>query len=220
MRHPLPALLSLGLWTALLAPPVPAQGPVCVTGRVVPVGPTICQQGETHMLECARVFLRSSSVNLARYNGQIVRIEGRDIGLLCTVLDVNRVTPAPATLIRCGSPSPGCPIKLKVCPGAIGRWWLFGSFRPGFRPVDCQGMRFFADGSLLLGVPGVTLVSGMPLGTCGELTINIPADPALTGLQAWFQGVRQDIGPVGPLQLTNAECVTLLPMRPCSVPNC
>ena len=53
------------------------------------------------------------------------------------------------------------------------------------------------------------------------MNLVLPADLSLTGVSLWFQGARQDIGPVGPLQATNAVCFTILgPSPPCISPGC
>lgn len=211
------------LLAALLASAavVPAQSPVCATGVIEPVGgPSICQQGETHRLAGTRVLLRSSTVNLATHVGQNVRIEGVDIGLLCTVVEVNVVTAPLATLEHCGTPMPGCAVKFKVGPGAIGRWALLASFGQAFQPLGCVG-RDFLDGTLLLTLPAVTVGFGMFTGPFGEVVLAIPNVPALSGTTLWLQGARQDIGPVGPVEFTNSEVLQLVPfMPPCGGINC
>ncbi|MBK8980236.1 MAG: hypothetical protein IPM29_30410 [Planctomycetes bacterium] len=200
--------------------PLPAQ--VCVTGIVQPVnGPTICMQGETHYLQCSRVFLvsRSGAVDLNRYVGQNVRITGREIGATCTLLDVARVDPPLASLTWCGSGSTGCPLKLKICPIGMGRWWLFLGLAPDFRPIGCATSGWI-DGTLLLRDPIYPIGNGGS-GICGEVTLQIPLDNSLVGVTVYFQGARQDIGPVGPLELSDVQCVRLAPfMPPCAPVGC
>ncbi|GAB4140301.1 MAG: hypothetical protein Fur0037_06780 [Planctomycetota bacterium] len=209
------------LIATLLAGAAAAQTPVCITGIVQPVGgPTICMQGETHLLEGTGVFLRSSAVDLNRWVGQMVRIEGVDIGLLCHVLDVARVGNALAVMQHCGTPMPGCTIKLKIGPGGLGRWAMFASFSPGFTPLGCSPPGFQIDGTLLLRGPTL-LAMGLFTGPWGEVLVPIPPNPALQGLRIRFQGARQDIGPVGPIQFSNGETITIAPfMPPCGGVNC
>jgi len=192
-----------------------------VSGVVEPVGgPTICMQGETHRLADTTVMLKSSLVNLSQYVGQLVRVEGRDVGLVCNVLDVTAVTPTYAQLETCGTPMPGCPIKVKVGPGAIGRYAILASFGPGFLPIGCAPPDF-VDGTMLLRSPAITLVVAMFPGPYGEFVWQIPNQPSLQGVQIWFQGARQDIGPVGPVQLTNSVRLLIVPfMPPCGGINC
>ena len=204
---------------ALVAGQASAQ--VCVTG-VIETAPAIsvCQQRLTHRLSSTRVHLISSTIDLNRYLGQNVRVTGRDVGVTCTVLDVSRVDPPPAELSWCGSGSTGCPLKLKVCPAGVGRYWLFLGLRVGFRPLGCGGSAPI-DGSLLVQEPIIPLVGGNLGAGCGELTLPVPLDNALVGVSLFFQAARQDIGPVGPLELTNLGFVRLTPlMPPCAPTNC
>lgn len=198
----------------------PAQSRVCITGVVEAVGPTICMQGETHRLAATSVYLRSNVINLGQFVGQNVRVDGNDIGLLCHVLDVTAVSPARARLELCGTPMPGCSIKLKVGPGAIGRYALAVSFGPGYLPLGCSPPDFL-DGTWLLGSPAITLVVATFGGPFGEYVWPIPNNPSLQGVQLRFQGARQDIGPVGPVEFTNVLPVGLVPfMPPCGSINC
>lgn len=208
----------LFLLLALCAPPAAAQ--VCVTGVVEPhSGPSICMQAASHQFECGSVLLRSATIDLRQYEGRTVRVTGRDVGVTCHVIEVTRVDPPFAELTWCGSGSVGCPLKLKVCPVGMGRYWMFLGLAPGFRPVGCSNTGWF-DGTLLVREPILPLVSG-GAGLCGELVLPVPMDNSLVGVRLWFQGARQDIGPIGPLQLTNAGCVQLAPfMPPCAPTNC
>jgi hypothetical protein len=209
------------LFAALSSAATAAQADVCITGRVAPVnGPTICQQGETHLLENTRVFLRSATIDLNQWIGRLVRVRGSDIGVTCTVLQVREVSLAGAALTRCGSPSPGCAVKLVMCPGGLGRWWLWAAFAPGYRPIACAPPDPL-EGTVLIADPLFNLVFGEFIGLCGEYLLPIPADPSLIGVRVWFQGARQDIGPVGPLHISNVEVMTLSPLLPpCQPTNC
>ncbi len=209
------------LLPALLATTAAIQAQVCITGVVEPVnGPTICMQGETHRLADTSVYLRSTQVPLHLFVGQNVRIEGADIGVTCRVLDVTAIGPARARLSHCGTPMPGCPLRFKVEPGAIGRYALLASFTRGYQPMGCAPPSFL-DGTVLLGSPSYTLVIAMFPGPSGDYVWQIPNVPSLWGIQIWFQGVRQGIGPIGPVELTNVEHITLVPfMPPCGGINC
>ena len=49
----------------------------------------------------------------------------------------------------------------------------------------------------------------------------IPNLPGIVGLDVHTQGAFMDIGPVGPLRLTNPACFTIAPfLPPCSQPGC
>lgn len=216
----IPRVLAV-LAIALAAPTAVAQTPVCITGMLEPLaGATICMQGETHRLAGTAVFLRSSLLDLRPYNGQVVRVTGSEIGLLCRVVDVVTVSPPPAQLTSCGSPMPGCPLRLRVGPSTLGQWALFGAFSSDFLPLGCTPPNGI-DGTILLGQPTFALASGLLTGTGGDHTIQIPAVPALAGVRVWFQGARQDIAPVGPAQLTNVVEMQLVPFMPvCAPVNC
>ena len=212
---------STAILAAILAMPVAGQtSPLTVTGVVRPViGATVCQQGETHFLECTQVFLRSDTVDLKALEGQNVRITGTDIGVTCPVLQVTAATPAFTFLETCGTASPGCPLKFKVCPGPIGVAWLALSTAPGFAPVHV--LYSPVPETILLAEPWVAIPLGFGPSFCFEETIPIPVDLSLVGATFHLQGARMDIGPVGPLQLTNALCLTIGPPGPpCVMPGC
>jgi len=211
------------IFLLLCGGPTWAQGNVCVAGRVQPLpGPTICMQGETHEIEGAGVWLKSGVVDLNLYNGQIVEVAGPDVNAFPTcppLIDVTQVqSPAPSILEWCGSGSTCCPIKFKVCPGGLGAWWLFLSTSPGYVPLGCG---FPIDGTLLLGPSLFQIGSGFIGASCGEVTLQIPCVNSLVGAQVWVQGARQDIGPVGPVHLTNPVSLTISPfLPPCAPTNC
>lgn len=197
--------------------------PVCISGVVTPVGgPTICQQGETHRLECTDVFLRSRSFGLDAFNGQNVDIVGFEVGVTCRVIQVVQIFPAAARLEYCGSAVLGCPLKLRLCPGGLGRGAILFSFDSGYLPLGCANSPFgLIEGTLLLGGTIVQIWSGTLGANCGEVTLQIPNDNSLLGAGIRFQVARQDIGPVGPLKLTNALCFRLAPLLPpCAPINC
>ncbi|MCI0585758.1 MAG: hypothetical protein L0323_02835 [Planctomycetes bacterium] len=214
--------LGAALLAALFATPSPAQSTIAldVTGVVQPVpGPTICMQGETHLLECAQVFLRSNVVDLNALVGQNVRLTGVDIGVTCTVIEVLAAAPANPTLEWCGTPAPGCAVKFKVCPGAIAFAALFVSTAPGFFPVflPLNG----TPEAVLLSPPFIPIPPALGTTGCFDSTIPIPPDLSLVGADVWLQGARMDIGPAGPMHLTNSVCLTIVPPLPfCAVPGC
>ncbi len=197
----------------------PAQT-VAVTGIVRPVtGPTVCQQGETHYLESAQVYLKSDSVDLNALVGQNVRLTGAEIGVTCRVIDVTAAVLANLSLESCGTPAPGCPLKFKVCPGPIGLGWLALSTGPGFLPLS---LRFNSvPETVLLATPWIAIPLGFGMTGCFEETVPIPLDLSLVGASFWLQGVRMDIGPVGPLRLSNVIRLTIRPPSSCLLtPRC
>ena len=196
-----------------------AAGPLAVTGIVQPVpGPTICMQGETHFLECTQVFLKSNVVDLNALVGQTLFLNGFDVGVTCHVIQVVAAQPANATLEWCGTPTLGCAVKFKVCPGPLAVGLLFLStgtaFLPVFLPLN------LAPQAVLISPPFIPVPLSIG-GGCFQSTIPIPVDLSLVGANFWLQGARMDIGPVGPMQLTNAVCLTILPpLPPCIPPGC
>jgi hypothetical protein len=209
------------LAAASLAVLLPAQR-VCVAGIIEPVpGPTICQQGETHWIPLANVFLRSNTVGLDAYSFRQVVVHGIDVGLLCRVIDVQRIVdPSPVQLLSCGSQMIGCPFKVKVQGPGIGFAAIAASLQPGFQAFSCSGQGP-VEHSLLLSAPIVTLV-GSTTGTGSvDVVVPIPLQSAFVGMQVWFQGAHMTIGPVGPLLLSNS--VLLIPsllLPPCAPTNC
>ena len=199
-----------------LTVPATAQQDVTITGVVEPLGPSICLDG-THQLECTSALLKSGDVNLNLDNflGQNVRLTGKQ-SAACPVITVESVNPfPPATLVRCGSPTPGCPIRFRVGTPAIGQYILFISQSPNYLPVNPT------IGTFLLGAPFFTLAMGNTGGFDSAVDIVIPNDPAVVGIEAWLQAARRDVGPVGPWQLSNAVCFTITgPSPPCQSLDC
>lgn len=216
LRSSLVALAAIALFGATPR----TQNQVCVTGVVRPEsGPSICTQRYTHALENTRVKLVSRVINLDQYVGRNVKVMGPLVGVTCPIVDVAQVfDPPPATLEFCGTPQTSCPVKLKLCPIGMGRGWLLVGFGADFVPVGCSTSGFL-DGSLLVANP--ILVWNFGAGVCGELLLIVPTDPSLLGLTLWFQGARQDIGPIGPLELSNVTTFRITPfMPPCGPVNC
>lgn len=184
---------------------------------------SFCQE-ETHYLTCSGplpsspsgVLLKSSTLDLTPFEGKLWKFTALPRGVECLILDVIDVQPATATLVYCGNPVPGCPMRFRVGPtGVIGQWFLFSSLKPGFSPIDP------VTGTLLLGPPVRFLKSGPTFGTGATFDIVLPPDVSLTGVSLWLQGARMDVGPVGPLEATNAVCFTILgPSPPCISPGC
>ena len=214
LLHPASVLV---LASCLLVPggdgPVPDVG---ITGVVEPVpGPTTCLQG-THQLACTGVLLQSDAVDLDALVGQDVKLLGSDVGVECVVLDVAAAGVPPATLEMCGTPSGGCPIRIKVCPGGLSQYWLFVSPTSGYLPLAPE------RGTWLLGEPSFLVAQGFGAGTCHQLDLTMPVTPLLVGAPLWMQAGRREVGPIGPISLTNAICVIIYPVGgvPCVVPDC
>jgi hypothetical protein len=206
----------------LLAPFAGAQvgqgAEVGVTGVVVPLpGPIGCGPA-THMLSCTKVFLEGDVALLNSLIGKNVKLLGKEVplpALFCTLIDVEAAVDPPATLDWCGSPVPGCDLRFVICPGGLSQWWLWASPAQGWHALSPL------KGAWLLGDPAFLLAMGLGTAACDKLDVKVPADPSLIGVTVYLQGARRDIGPVGPIQLTNAICVTILPSTmPCVPPGC
>jgi hypothetical protein len=195
-------LLTALFCAAALAQPTPIG--VAVDGTVLPLrGPTTCQQGETHYLECTDVYLKSTSVNLVDLEGQTVRLLGVDSGLgRCHVVDVRSYSRPGGLLTWVGSPNPGCPITFTICGSGLGAYYLFLGSGPAYLPVDMQ------FGTILIAPPWILLQSGHH-GGCTDIRARIPPERILIGLSLHFQGVVQDVGPIGPPRTTNPICFTI-----------
>jgi hypothetical protein len=198
-----------------------AQAPVCITGLLEPLpGPTICQQGETHWFAAARVYLKSSTVNLAAHVGSTVRIEGTDVGLLCHVVDVTQIfDPAPVVLTSCGSAMLGCGVRVRVNGPGLGFVLLAASTTRGYQPLGCGSASL--HGTVLLGQPIATLAGIVDGNGTVSALASIPANTAFLGAQLWFQGGHLPIGPVGALELSDVLGITVTPLLPpCAPTNC
>lgn len=222
-KRTLLARLSIGAALVLSAEVAAAQ--ITFTGFIEPATLASFCQEETHFLTCtgpspgfpSGVLLKSSAVDLDKFVGKNTKFTAIERGVECTIYDViDAVTPPPATLVVCGNPVPGCPMRFRVGPsGVIGQYWLFFSTGPAFLPQT------MFEGTILIASPATLLASGQTFGPTAAVDVTVPPNVSLTGMSFWFQGARQDIGPVGPIQLTNAVCLTVLgPSPPCFLPDC
>ncbi len=211
----------------LLVLPLALQSPgqstvppkVSASGVVLPVtGPTVCMAAETHYLACTEVYLKSTSgIDLTALEGKLVKVIGTHTAVTCNVIDVSAVEDPPSTLTWCGMPSPTCPVRFVLCPGGLCYDWLFASTKPGFYPINVETGSFLLDPLQML----LLYAGPNPAAGCLKIDVTIPFIPALIGLEVHMQGARQDIGPVGPITLTNAICFTITPfMPPCAPINC
>lgn len=176
-----------------------------VTGKLEPLpGPTICQQGETHRLDCVTgLFLKSTTLDLSRWEGQIVTLTGNEIGLFCLVWDVTAVTPANVTLDWSGNPVLGGSVTFTLCFQnnlAQGSYTLEASKTPGFFPINSQ------LGTILIGNPAFLIGSGAAT-PCGNTTVTVPNKPALVGEQVYVQA----LGTHNFQEYSNVVCLEILP---------
>ncbi|KAA3604359.1 MAG: hypothetical protein DWQ01_22385 [Planctomycetota bacterium] len=183
---------------ACLAPLAIAQTPV--SGKLIPVGgPTICQQGETHLLECVPgLYLKSSSIDLTRWENQIVSITGNEIGVTCRVWDVTSIQAANVTLEWSGNPVLGGSIQFDLClPNVGGSYQLFAAKDYGFSPQPPMG-------TYLLGSPTLLVASGNAM-PCDSFARTIPNNPAFQGQRVYLQA----LGTHMMAEYSNAVCFTI-----------
>ena len=219
--------LLVAIVVAVHAGDARAQAPtqlVTFTGKISPadVPATPFCEGAKYVLDCSGAIpggqtgipVRSDQLDLSKLVGEVLEYSGGWTPGPCTSLDVFSAAKPVATLVRCGNPVPGCQIRFRVGPsGEIGQWVLYFSAAPAFLPLG-------EDATLLLSAPQF-LASGLLFGDTATYDVSIPPDISLTGVNLWFQGTRQSIGPVGPLRLTNAECLTIWgPSPPCVLLDC
>ena len=204
---------------AILSSPVSAQATpktATFTAIIEPATmPSICQE-ETHLVTCNGALLKSTTLDLNKFIGKPFEFTATLGGVECDIWNVTAVTNAKATLVHCGSAAPGCPMRMRVGPsGVIGQWFLWYSLKSDFQPIDAT------TGTLMLGLPLHFLGSGPTAGPNPTFDFVMPNTPGIVGLDIFAQGARMDIGPVGPLTLTNPTCFTITPfMPPCGPTNC
>lgn len=213
-RIPRPFALASAVTLALCAAPASAQ--VVFTGAIEPAPLASFCQEETHVLACSGTLLKSSTLDLEKFEGVLTKFTAVERGVECKIFDIIDAVPATSTLVSCGNPVPGCPMRFRVGPsGVIGQWFLFLSFDSAFTPINP------VLGTAQIAAPASLLGSGPTFGTGAALDITLPGSIALSGLELHLQGMRQDIGPVGPLELSNSICFTILgPSPPCILPDC
>ncbi|QDU85421.1 hypothetical protein Pla163_25500 [Planctomycetes bacterium Pla163] len=213
------------------APVAPQPGPLAAAGDIVFTGtlskatlPSFCQE-ETHYIRCTgpfpgqeagSVLVKSTTLDLDQFIGVPMRFTCVAAGVTCLIYDITDATPATSYLTWCGTPAPGCPVRFRVGPtGVLGVYALFVSAAPGFVPLDP------ITGTAFLSQPVILVASGTTFGATAAVDLAIPSDPSWVGTRLWFQGVRADVGPVGPLEATDPACFTVLPSTvPCFLPGC
>jgi len=168
----------------LLATPAVAQ--VNMTGTIRPLpGPTVCQQGETHTLECTGVLLRSSLLDLRRWEGHVVTLTADEVGITCKVYEVTGIADARVTLNWSGVPTPGGRIRFQVCVRGSNPphpFRVYGGLERGFLSLGpLTGTRF-------LGTDARLVATGWSLG-CGTADAGIPNRAGMVGRWIHCQAV-------------------------------
>ncbi len=207
--------LATALAALALACPLAAAQTATFTAVIEPAGPSFCME-ESHVVACNGARLRSLVLDLKQFEGKPFEYTATLAGVTCDIWYVTAVTPPKTTLVWCGSAAPGCPIRFRVGPsGVIGWWFLWWSPKAAFVPLDAT------LGTLMLGAPTYYLGSGPTVGTTPYFETVVPSLPGIVGLDVYSQGAYMDIGPVGPLRLTNPVCFKIAPfMPPCGQPGC
>ena len=198
---------NLILVTVLSAATAPAQT-ICIRGLVEPAGPSTCFNAHSHMLRCANVKLRSSTVNLVQYEGQTVELCGSLVPAgTCRTLDVAAVNTPVDRLVITG------PVAFRIPRGQI------ATFDIGITPARLWlNLMSPARGWTDLGAPGVLLLdplrffdfgSGVLDGTGrGGFQVQVPNDPVLVNASLYFQPVFVDLATLVPA-MGNADCFTV-----------
>lgn len=203
------SLFLIPLLVAATSAQIVAPQPVSFTGRVElvpdPAAGLICAPPE-YRLRCSdgTFFVQSQSIDLGALIGQNRTFVATQVSPLCPLYEITGVQPAVAELTLCGTPGLGCPIRLHSQPGGLSAHALFVSLAPGFVPVS------LGKGSYLLGEPSllVAMASGNfpPEGATFDFVL--PSDPVIVAVPIYWQAASRPIGPVGPLKLSNADCIT------------
>ncbi len=171
-----------------------------------------------YMLRCTGLFVQSSTIDLAQYVGQNVKLFGTSVFQCDNIFEITAVDPdPPATLAFCGNPVPGCDIRLRSGPGGTAQHFLFVAAAPGLVPLS------LGKGAFLLGEPNLLLAAGVFSDVDGAaFDFTLPRDVSLTGIPVFFQAARREILLGSLLRFSNNECFTILgPSPPCIVdPDC
>jgi hypothetical protein len=216
-------LLAVFLFSSVASAQIIAPPVVSFTGVVktweFDTAQIICAP-PTHALECSETIfgLVSSTIDLDQYIGQNVKLTAQAVDKGCPLFEVSAVEPPETTLTLCGTAGLGCEIRLRAGPGGLSQHLLLVSTAPGFYSSNP------AKGTLLLGQPFFTLATSPiahhpPAGYAFDFVL--PVDFSLVGIPIYFQTIRRDVGPVGPIRFSNAVCFTILGIPiTCDTPDC
>ena len=218
MRHPLlgrrssflralqlPLLSALAALAAPSVAPLRAQIAVDFHGRIVALTPPICSTEVTHSVECTKLHLRSSTIALEQYRGQIVAIKGTLSLLQCPVVDVTEVLPASArtSVLSLSSYRLGAPI-VWTTTAPIGA--LVGLYLS----MDRQFLPLGELGALTVDPLGGALIGVLPSITVAVHIVQVPNDPALLGWRFYTQAFAANLlAQPMELRLLNPTCFQL-----------
>jgi hypothetical protein len=195
----------LALILILFAPLGAAQVAVDFRGRIVPLIPPICSSTVTHSVECTRLHLRSSTVNLAQFEGQVVVIRGTLQLLSCPIVDVDVVEAAAerTTIFSLSSYRLGSSIVWTTVAPIGSLVGLFISMNQGFLPISTFG-------ALAIDPVGMALIGIAPSVTVALHTVQVPNDPALLGFTFYTQAFSANLlGNPVTVSLLNPTCFKL-----------
>lgn len=205
MNH---SLLSATL-LCLLAPIAAAQTAVRVmtnvTGVVEKVGANPCDATATHRIACSNVLLRSSVVDLASLEGQMVVVEGEaqnSGGCVTMAVDCAGAAEQYTTLFA----PLGYRLNQRVIfttRAPLGAFVGYFCGSPGYLPLLDLGVL------LLDPLAGITFLgTDLSIGITLR-TIRIPNDANLVGMQPVFQTFYLQLTPLGG-GLLNPTCFTVV----------
>jgi hypothetical protein len=155
------------------------------------------------IIDCANVDLTSATFDLNLFVGSHVEIQGIwDGSTTSPLVDVTAILEVPESFELGGGGKIGSPLKPSVTgtPGALAI--TMGAVSNAFLPLGTFG-------TILLG--GTTFHTGsgtIPAGGTLELSIEVPNDPTLVGVDVFGQAAILDTG-ASTLLFTNPDCQTL-----------
>ncbi len=194
------SLLAFSL-TAVLAS---AQA-VTLTGRVERVTDP-CNPTATHKVGCTDILLRSSTVNLAGFEGRMVDVVGTSAGVTtCPLVDVSEVVAAPqstSTLALGGYRINTNVIFTTTAPAGALVLYFF-SCEPAFLPL-------FTFGTLQLNPLTEFLfwTTDISIGVALR-NVRIPNEPGLVGVYTLYQTASVTLAPEFAVKMLNAGCFTI-----------
>jgi len=169
------------------------------SAQTVTVRGVVEDDGATFVLGCTPLTLVSAGPNLNALLGQDVEAVGTVIGP--HLLSVSSATPVTDVFQLNNNAQIGGTLKFEVTgpPGRLEQFYVAVS--NGFVVVKGMGWFLGLTAQHLL-VQGVIPATGKL-----QMTLNIPNNPILVGLDVFLQDVRLTAG--SPLQLGNPDCVTI-----------
>lgn len=150
----------------------------------------------------------AANADLRQFVGRIVEMTGQiRSDVAAPFYEVASIEQAGSWFQSSGDTRVGRDIQFRIDVPDIGRWYLYAALAPAMMPLESYMP--YGSGTLWID-PGSILTLGLgPMVRTWADRMTVPNDPALVGLQVWFQGAVHIIP--GPLKFLNANRVTLLP---------